>query len=306
MDESVPTISVCILNYNYGHYLPQAIDSCLRQEPGQYRLAEILVIDDGSTDNSHRICDTYGDRIRLIARPHEGFPATLTASVSEANGDWIAFLDADDWFTSDKLSTASHYLRRDVLMVRHFEYVVDSHGELLIDGPHPGGNTSTLLVRRDAALSLLPVTNELYFHVLADFGFGVDITAPLTFYRVHDSNMTDRVNPGVFCDYLYRVTDGLAARLTQLTTEAPEWFTTAGLRRLAWHYRAVAMGHLVEANLQRGRRGKALRHAATEIFYAAAAFRAWPRHAASIRHVLTGKPQRRLEPAPASRSEAAS
>jgi glycosyltransferase involved in cell wall biosynthesis len=99
-----PSISICILNYNYGRYLGRAIGSVLQQLPGNYRIEEVLVIDDGSTDDSMDVCSRYGDRITIIRRPHQGFGAVLTASVHRARGDWVAPLDADDWFTPDKLA----------------------------------------------------------------------------------------------------------------------------------------------------------------------------------------------------------
>jgi Glycosyl transferase family 2 len=199
---SPPAISVCILSYNYGRYLRQAVDSALGQKTGGYTLAEIVVIDDGSTDDSPEICASYHDRIRVVPRTHRGFPATLTEAIRQARGDWVALLDADDWFTPDKLEVVATAITPESLLIQHWEHVVKADGSPLTDRPHPGGNTSTLTVRRDAALDLLPVTNELFFHVLDHLGYDVKLTDPLTCYRVHDSNMTDRSTPGTQQDYM--------------------------------------------------------------------------------------------------------
>lgn len=246
-----PSISVCILNYNYGRYLGQAIDSALTQTPGRYLLAEVVVIDDGSTDNSLDVCAAYSDRITLVACPHRGFPGALTEAVQQAHGDWIALLDADDWFTPGKLTTVAAAFTTNSLLVQHWEHVVKADGSPLLDRPHPGGNTSTLVVRRDAALDLLPVTNELFFHVFDYLGHGIKLIDPLVHYRVHDSNMTDRTGTGVMQDYLCQVSADVATRLRALAQALPAWATERELRRLAWHFAATSSGHAREAAVQR-------------------------------------------------------
>jgi glycosyltransferase involved in cell wall biosynthesis len=248
---SPPSISVCILSYDYGRYLRQAIDSALGQKAGGYTLAEIVVIDDGSTDDSPEICASYHDRIRVVPRAHRGFPATLTEAVRQARGDWVALLDADDWFTPDKLAVVAAAVTPATLLIQHWEHVVKADGSPLIARPHPGGNTSTLTVRRDAALDLLPVTNELFFHALDHLGYGVKLTDPLTCYRVHDGNMTDRSTPGTQQDYMQRVSTEVAARLRQMAQSPPPWANSLTLHRLAWQFAARATCHARQAAIQR-------------------------------------------------------
>src|SRR6185312_16482025 len=65
----VPKISIVITNHNYGHFLRQAIDSALAMD---YSDKEIIVSDDGSTDNSHAIIDSYGERIVAIKKENNG------------------------------------------------------------------------------------------------------------------------------------------------------------------------------------------------------------------------------------------
>jgi glycosyltransferase involved in cell wall biosynthesis len=249
---SPAAISVCILNYNYGRYLRQAIDSALGQKTGGYTLAEIVVIDDGSTDDSPEIYASYHDRIRVVPCAHNGFPGTLTEAIRQARSDWVALLDADDWFAPDKLAVVAAAITPANLLIQHWEHVVKADGSTLIDRPHPGGNTSTLTVRRDAALDLLPVTNELFFHVLDHLGHGVKLTDPLTCYRVHDSNMTDRSTPGTQQDYMQQVNIEVAARLREMAQSPPPWANLRSLQRLARHFTARASGHAREAAIQRG------------------------------------------------------
>lgn len=265
---SPPTISICILSYNYGRYLRQAIDSALGQKPGRFQLAEVVVIDDGSTDNSAEICAGYHDRIRVVVQPHSGFPGTLTQAIRQARGDWVALLDADDWFTPDKLAAVAAAITPEIMLIQHWEHVVRADGSPLIDDPYPGGNTSTLAVRRDAALDLLPVTNELFFHVLDHLGYGVKLTDPLTCYRVHDSNMTDRSTPGTQQAYMQQVNTQVAARLREMAQSPPYWASSRTLRRLAWHFRASASSHTWEAAMQRGLRRQAMAAAGTGLLQA--------------------------------------
>ncbi|NUR03782.1 MAG: glycosyltransferase family 2 protein [Streptomyces sp.] len=298
-----PSISICILNYNYGRYLARAIDSALGQQPGDYRLEEVLVIDDGSTDESMVVCERYGSKITVLRRPHEGFGAVLTAAVHTARGQWIAPLDADDSFTADKLAAVAPALTDAHFLLQHWEHVVGGHEQPLLAKPHPGGNTSTLLVRRQPALDLLPVNNEAFFHVFDYLGYGARITEPLTYYRVHDANMTDRANPGVFQDYLRSVNLEIANRLRELGGDPPRWADGGTLKRLSWHFTALAWGNVREAAVQRGRRGTALAALTCEICVALLARRAAHTHwvgaksAALMRPtVVVGRPPQRIEP----------
>jgi glycosyltransferase involved in cell wall biosynthesis len=95
-----PLVSVIIPNYNYAHYLPQALDSVLAQT---YSKVEIIVIDDGSTDDSESILRSYGDRIRWIKQQNQGVSASRNLGVRETKGELVAFLDADDIWLPTKL-----------------------------------------------------------------------------------------------------------------------------------------------------------------------------------------------------------
>jgi glycosyltransferase involved in cell wall biosynthesis len=88
--------------YNYGRFLGEAIESCLNQEPGDYEL-EVLVIDDGSTDNTPDICSKYSERITIIRTENRGTGPTLISTVELATGDFVCTLDADDVFEPSKL-----------------------------------------------------------------------------------------------------------------------------------------------------------------------------------------------------------
>jgi len=96
----VKTISVIIPTYNYGRFLREAIDSALVQT---CPALEIIVVDDGSTDETSRILAGYGDRIRTICQENQGVGAARNAGIAAARGEYLAFLDSDDIWTPKKL-----------------------------------------------------------------------------------------------------------------------------------------------------------------------------------------------------------
>lgn len=94
-------ISVIVPVYNVEPYLRKCLDSILAQT---YRDLEILVIDDGSTDGSGSICDEYAEkdeRIRLFHTENHGLSAARNLGLDIAKGDWIGFVDSDDWIELD-------------------------------------------------------------------------------------------------------------------------------------------------------------------------------------------------------------
>src|SRR5258706_11646315 len=96
----MPRVSVIIPNYNYAHYLTQSLDSVLAQT---YPEVEIIVVDDGSTDDSETILRSYGDRIRWIKQKNQGVSAARNLGVHETQGELVAFLDPDDLWLPAKL-----------------------------------------------------------------------------------------------------------------------------------------------------------------------------------------------------------
>ena len=100
MSDESPVVSVIIPIYNCARYLPEAIDSVLAQT---YRAFEIIVVDDGSTDNTQEVLAPYGDQIRVIRQANAGRGAARNAGILAARGDYIAFLDADDLWLPQKL-----------------------------------------------------------------------------------------------------------------------------------------------------------------------------------------------------------
>lgn len=95
MSEGPPLVSIIVLCHNYGRFLREAIDSALAQT---YPNCEVLVLDDGSTDDTLEVAQSYGDAVRVFTHPNMGVERTSNRGVDEARGEYTAFLSADDLF----------------------------------------------------------------------------------------------------------------------------------------------------------------------------------------------------------------
>jgi len=95
------TVSVVIPTYNCGHLIGDAINSVLRQT---VTVLEVIVVDDGSTDDTSERLEAFAERVRLVRQTNQGVAAARNRGVAEAQGEFVAFLDADDGWHPEKLS----------------------------------------------------------------------------------------------------------------------------------------------------------------------------------------------------------
>ena len=126
----MPRFSVIVPAYNSTATLGRAIDSILAQT---WPAHEIIVVDDGSTDDTADVARGYGDRVRLVRQANEGVSAARNAGVRIATGDWLAFLDADDWYARDRLRLHAEWIEADpslAFLTGDYEYRDDA-GNLL-------------------------------------------------------------------------------------------------------------------------------------------------------------------------------
>lgn len=103
-----PLISVIIANYNYGHYLAEAIESVLAQ---RYAQVEVIFIDDGSSDDSLEIARRYP--ITVLAQPNQGVSAARNNAAQYAHGEYLLFLDSDDLLYPDSLEVLQQRLEKE-------------------------------------------------------------------------------------------------------------------------------------------------------------------------------------------------
>ncbi|MGC1620307.1 MAG: glycosyltransferase [Candidatus Acidiferrum sp.] len=211
---STPLVTVLIDTYNYGEYVEEAIESALAQGiPREQR--EILVVDDGSTDDTAERLKKYGDSIRYIRKTNGGQASAFNLGFAEARGEIIATLDADDVWLPDKLQRVCEIFEKnpDAGMVYHRTYwwrageqatgdryfveVSGSVPENLVSLlRYPMIATSCLAFRRSALNLLLPVPETLRSQADAYLTALIIFVAPvaalpelLAKYRLHGANL---------------------------------------------------------------------------------------------------------------------
>ena len=110
MNAVKPLVSVIIPSYNAAQFLPDAVASVRAQG---YNPIEIVIVDDGSTDNTAEMIPSFGNDIRYVRQTNAGPAAARNRGLGEARGEWIAFLDADDLWPADKLRVQAARLEAD-------------------------------------------------------------------------------------------------------------------------------------------------------------------------------------------------
>lgn len=105
-----PKFSVIIPNYNNASTLERAIRSVLNQ---RYEAHEIIIIDDGSTDDSRNILKKFDSQIKVVFQQNSGVSAARNAGAQVATGEWLAFLDADDEYLPERLQAHADWITRD-------------------------------------------------------------------------------------------------------------------------------------------------------------------------------------------------
>ncbi len=105
-------LSIIVPVYNVEKYLPRCVDSLLAQT---YENLEIILVDDGATDASGAICDTYAakdSRVKVIHKPNGGLSSARNAGLEAATGEYITFVDSDDWIEPDGYFHLMDLMRR--------------------------------------------------------------------------------------------------------------------------------------------------------------------------------------------------
>jgi hypothetical protein len=121
-----PSVSVVVPAYNLARFVGRAIDSALAQDWPAEAL-EVIVVDDGSTDETPQVLAAYGDRIRVIRQDNGGLVRAVDRGLAEVTGDYVALLDADDELPTDRLT-------RHVAFLEAHPEVGLVHGDMTIIG----------------------------------------------------------------------------------------------------------------------------------------------------------------------------
>lgn len=200
----VRPISVIIPAYNAERFLPAAVDSIRRQAVG---VLEILVVDDGSTDATGSLALELGSEVRVLQQANSGAPAARNLGLSHAAGELIAFLDADDLWTGDKLTVQLARLEADpdlavVLGCTQLVRQVDGETGASLEPLGPPGLLTSLgaaLFRRSAFERVGRLNEGLRMDDDVDwFLRAIELDLPLTtvphvsqLYRRHGGNITN-------------------------------------------------------------------------------------------------------------------
>lgn len=220
----MPLISVVMPVYNGEKYIKQAVDSVFAQEVP----LELLVIDDGSTDGTEKVLSAYNGRkdFRYIKNEKNmGAAGSRNRGVREAEGTYIAFLDADDWWAEGKLKEQLEVLKRTgaVLCSTAREMmnpdgsstgsVIPVKDTITYRGllSHNSINCSSVLIKREAALEF-PMEHDdshedyiTWLKVLKKYGFAAGINKPYLKYRLSEGGKSrDKRKSAVMTYRVYR------------------------------------------------------------------------------------------------------
>jgi glycosyltransferase involved in cell wall biosynthesis len=212
-------VSIIVLNYNYGRFLPAAIDSAVSQD---HPLCEVIVVDDGSTDNSRAVIARYGDRIRSVLRnTNDGQIPALNCAWPLARHPILIFLDADDVLLPHAAATVASRWTAGTVKTQSPVVTIDVVGRRIgtIFPKYPPNLRSETLRKallRTGCCFLSPSSGNAYSRALLEavmrdggfelesprefcmdiimegnapfYGEVVTIYEPLAYYRIHESN----------------------------------------------------------------------------------------------------------------------
>ena len=141
-------VSIIINNYNYGRYLDESISSVLGQT---YKKIELIVVDDGSTDNSREILNKYESKIVLIEKANGGQGSAYNAGIEKVKGEIILFLDADDYLLPKAVEEIVSVFTERTAKVQFRLSIVDSmniiSNQKVPSGKMTSGNLVSLLLQ---------------------------------------------------------------------------------------------------------------------------------------------------------------
>ncbi|PIQ21560.1 MAG: family 2 glycosyl transferase [Cytophagales bacterium CG18_big_fil_WC_8_21_14_2_50_42_9] len=205
-------VSVIIPCYNHGRFLPKSIASIQQQA---YPAIEIIVVDDGSSDNTKEVAQQY-PQVRYIYQTNQGLSAARNTGIAHSKGEFLIFLDADDWLFPGAIETNLAYLRRNeqaaFVSGAHFKMFVDDneikeekveveakHYIQLLRGNYIGVPAAVLYRRwafTDLLFDLTPPNScadyDMFLNIARKYPV-LHHTKPIAAYRIHASNMSSNI-----------------------------------------------------------------------------------------------------------------
>jgi hypothetical protein len=246
--------SVIIPAFNAAATLARAIDSVRAQS---WPAHEIIVVDDGSSDGTAEIARQYGEAVRLIQQPNSGVSVARNAGAAAATGDWLAFLDADDWYVPDRIKLHAEWIAEDPtldFLTGDYEYR-DAAGHLLGTSMAQHASGRMLLEQAAGAERCVMISHEQIAAFVADhFGDTHTLSVPRarfvelggypTGFKVcEDVHFLTRLvatsrRIGVICQSLgvYVIHDGSATRRDPVAAQRENVRTLSDLVRRAVNF----------------------------------------------------------------------
>lgn len=164
------TFSVIIPAFNAAASLRRAIDSVLGQT---FRSFEVIVVDDGSSDHTSDVARSYGNAVRLLTQDNQGVAVARNHGAASATGDWLTFLDADDWYYATRLHAHGELIRQYPgleLFTADYDYINESGAFLGASmEQHPSGRSARAKAAGEAS-TVLDSASELESFVADHFG----------------------------------------------------------------------------------------------------------------------------------------
>ncbi len=255
-----PRASVVVSSYNYARFLPEAIESALGQTCPD---TEVVVVDDGSTDGSRRVIDSYRDAVRTILKENGGQASAFNAGFAASRGSVVLFLDSDDVLLPTAVDAALEALEPDGAVKAQWPLAeIDERGRptgrLVPEEGLRGGALRSALIEhgleeydwpptsgnawsRDLLDELLPMPEapyrtcpDIYLGALARlYGHIEVLDEPQSFYRVHGQNNVGRITYDEERERLDHVYASLRERLREQGVEVD----VEGWKARSWVHR---------------------------------------------------------------------
>lgn len=215
-----PSVSVIIPTYNRAEYLEEAIKSVLGQKIEKGQTIEVIVVDDGSNDNTDQIIKRFGDRVAYYKLPHSGLPAVArNFGIKKARAELIAFQDSDDLWVPGKLKLQlPAFDDPEVILCYGNAQTMDATGKLTAQTVVPGSHlrdgyifkelvkenvipTLTVVARKSALLKIGGFRESMRLRGLEDYELWLRLTGlrlgkvksinkVLAYYRRHEKNVS--------------------------------------------------------------------------------------------------------------------